>query len=392
MTSYDVQQEICAALAKSNGLVVLDERFDDHGWSGANLRRPALQRLLALVRTGAVRAVVVHRLDRLSRRVTDCAALMNEFKDLGVRLLVAAVPELAETASDTLLLNLMSCFAEFEREMIASRIEDRRVGLIAHNQRIAGRTPFGYSAHPRTKQLVPVPNEAAIVREIFGLVADGMRPSEVARFAAERGWRTRSGRHWTARQVLDTISNSVYVGQFGAGNQVRPGCHEAIVRKSQFERCAAMTATRRTAVNGARRMRPWSVLQRKVRCARCRQLMSIHVNSRGSRRYLSFRCRRTGDGKKPCRGTQVAVFEVEQRIESIFCSPADAVPKKRGRPPRWSLALRSLREAFPTLDLAKRKQLIGLVVEEIVWDADSRQIQVILKKAAILEALPQLEP
>jgi hypothetical protein len=51
-----------------------------------------------------------------------------------------------------------------------------------------------------------------------------------------------------------------------------------------------------------------------------------------------------------------------------------------------------LREAFPTLDLAKRKQLIGLVVEEIVWDADSRQIQVILKKAAILEALPQLEP
>ena len=116
MTSCDVRREICAAFAKSNGLVVLDERFDDHGWSGANLRRPALQRLLALVHTGAVQAVVVHRLDRWSRRVADCAALIQKVKSSGVRLLVAAMPELNKlnnTAADYLLLNIMSSFADY---------------------------------------------------------------------------------------------------------------------------------------------------------------------------------------------------------------------------------------------------------------------------------------
>ena len=172
-TSCDVQREICVAFGEAKSFEVLDERFDDHARPGSNLDRPAFQRLLTLVRGGELRAVVVHRLDRLSRRVADCASLMAEFKDLGVRLLVAAAPELADSASDTLLLNLMSCFAEFEREMIVSRIAEKRASLIARKRRIAGRTPFGYSAD-QAKQLVPVPEEATIVRELFEFVSAGM--------------------------------------------------------------------------------------------------------------------------------------------------------------------------------------------------------------------------
>ena len=129
-TSCDVQREICVAFGEAKSFEVLDERFDDHGRSGSNLDRPALQRLLTLVRGGKVRAVVVHRLDRLSRRVADCASLMAEFKDLGVRLLVAAVPELADSASDTLLLNLMSCFADYaERAIMQSEGPERAARL-----------------------------------------------------------------------------------------------------------------------------------------------------------------------------------------------------------------------------------------------------------------------
>jgi site-specific DNA recombinase len=124
-----------------------------------------------------------------------------------VELRGAAMPELAGGAFDTLLLNLLSCFAEFERELIASRISDRRAGLISRGRKIAGRTPYGYSADRGTKQLIPRPEEAGIVRELFELILSGVLPSQVEGIAADRGWQTRNGRPWTARQVLDTVSN-----------------------------------------------------------------------------------------------------------------------------------------------------------------------------------------
>ncbi len=280
---------------------------------------------------------MVHRLDRLSRRVADCASLMAEFKDLGVRLLVAAAPELADSASHTLLLNLMSCFAEFEREMIVSRIAEKRASLIARKRRIAGRTPFGYSADC-AKQLVPVPEEATIVRELFEFVSAGMLPCEIEKIAAERGWRTRTGRSWTARQVLDTVSNPVYTGHFRVPGGTRPGVHSAIVSQGLFERCARITASRRTTPNGPRRRTVWTSLQGKVRCARCGQLMNVHVNHRGSVRYLTFRCRRAAAGEKACSGTQVRMFEIEQQVESVFRHPGERLPMKRGRPARAVVA------------------------------------------------------
>ena len=194
---------------------LLDERFDDDGESGVSLNRPAMQRLMASVRNGRVDVVVVHRLDRLSRRVADCAALLEEFRESGVEMRIAAMPELVGGAFDTLLLNLRSCFAEFERQLIASRISDRRAGLISRGRRIAGRTPYGYSADRETKQLIPKPEQAAIVRELFELTSSGVPPSKVDTIAAVRGWQTRNGWPWTARQVLDTVSTARIEGLNG---------------------------------------------------------------------------------------------------------------------------------------------------------------------------------
>jgi site-specific DNA recombinase len=313
--------------------------FDDEGESGVSLNRPAMQRLLASVRLGRIDVVVVHRLDRLSRRVADCTALLEEFGELGVELRIAAMPELASGAFDTLLLNLLSCFAEFERELIAGRISDRRAGLISRGRRIAGRTPYRYSADRGTKQLIPRPEEAAIVRRLFDLISSGVLPSEVERIAADRNWRTRNGRPWTARQVLGTVSNPVYSGRFRAASGTRQGVHEPIVSQDTFQRCADAIAARRTGTSGPRRRRMWSSLQGKVRCARCGDLMGIHTNSRGSVRYVSFCCRRAAVGGKPCAGTPVRVFDVDHQVEAIFRNPAESLPTRRGRPPVWLAAL-----------------------------------------------------
>ena len=177
LTSCDVQREFCLHFLKSQQrdnlqLKVIGEHFDDVGRSGANSNRPALQRILSLIRAGAISAVVVHRLDRLSRKRADCASLLHQFKEHGVRLFIVAMPELAASAHDTFMLNMLAAFAEFERDMIADRIRDTRVGLVAQGRRIAGVVPYGYSADAKTKQLIQVPDEVVIVRGLFDLVAD----------------------------------------------------------------------------------------------------------------------------------------------------------------------------------------------------------------------------
>ena len=393
LTSCEVQRQMCVDFVRAAVHQVyrlLDERFDDAGESGVSLNRPAMQRLLASVRNGRVDVVVVHRLDRLSRRVSDCTALLGEFEELGVELRIAAMPDLAGGAFDTLLLNLLSSFAEFELELIASRISDRRAGLISRGRRIAGRTPYGYTADRETKQLIPKPEEAAIVRELFDLIASGIPPSKVERVAADRGWQTRSGRHWTARQVLDTVSNPIYTGRFRAASGARPAVHEPIISQDTYQRCADAIAGRRTGTIGPRLRRMWSALQGKVRCARCGQLMGIHTNSRGSVRYVFFRCRRAPAGGKPCAGTQVRVFDIDHQVEEIFRNPAESLPTRRGRPTVWLSSIHALSQIFPILNVTAQHRLVGDAIKEVVWDSNSGRLRISFNEAALVRYSEQL--
>ncbi len=374
--------------APSAFLRISDKRFDDEGISGATLERPALQRLSSAARVGAVGAVVVPRLDRLSRRVRDCSALLEEFKANNVRLYIAAMPELANGADDNLMLNILSAFALFERDMIASRIRDSRAGLVARGRRIAGVTPFGYRSDKATRQLVPVASEAEVVRKFFPLIADGALPREVARIAAERGWKTRAGGMWTARQILDTIANPVYLGCFRSPEGTRPGTHEAIVDEDLCDRCAAAIAARRTSPAGSRIHREWSHLAGKVRCARCGKVMSIRVTASGPRRYVYFRCRTASPGSAPCKGTQVRAFDIEQTVRSILTDPGQAFPRKRGSPTRAAAALYSLGQLLPLLEPKGERAFIREAIQDVVWNADTRAIRLALNLKALSEELP----
>lgn len=132
--------------------------------AGASLDRPGLNRLLSLTRRGSVDQILVHRLDRLSRSVRHCVALLDELRRLEVGLVVVTAPELGHSAQDHFMLNIMASFAEFERELIAARIADSRARLKARHLRFAGGVPFGYDSDRLTKQLVPNEEEAEIIR------------------------------------------------------------------------------------------------------------------------------------------------------------------------------------------------------------------------------------
>ncbi|MBL8173187.1 MAG: recombinase family protein [Bryobacterales bacterium] len=164
LSSCAIQREACAVFAAAQGWSVVDEAFDDVGFSGATLDRPGLQKLLAFVRQVGADRILIHRLDRLSRNVRDCVGLLDEFRRLKLDLVIVTAPELGHAAQDHFLLNIMASFAEFEREMIAGRIAEARAALKTQARRIAGAVPFGYDADARTKQLVPGRNHSMDVR------------------------------------------------------------------------------------------------------------------------------------------------------------------------------------------------------------------------------------
>ena len=136
--------------------------------------------------------------------------------------MVVTAPELGHSAQDNFMLNIMASFAEFERELIAARIADSRGRLKARHLRFAGGIPFGYDSDRRTKQLAPNTGEAAVIRWMFlkPPVARSRRTSAEA--ANSQGYRTKSaagGGPWTARQVLATLRNPVYIGMLRDGDE-----------------------------------------------------------------------------------------------------------------------------------------------------------------------------
>ena len=145
-----------------------------------------------------------------------------------------------------------------------------------------------------------------------------------------------------ARQVLDTVANPVNLGRFRTASGTRAGVHEPIIDEILFNRCAAAIAKRRTNSKGPRTRCSWSFLERKVRCARCGQLMGIRTAAEGPVVRVYFRCRKAAGGAVPCTGTQVRAHEIEHWFGPSSVSPASlSHGGEGGLPELWLRCIRS---------------------------------------------------
>ena len=255
LSSCQVQFDLCSAHVQSRrslGYELIAERFTDEGHSGATLDRPAFQRLLSVIRSGGIERLVIYRLDRLSRNLRHFTTLFEELKDHDVELDVITAPETGAVAMDRFMLNILASFSEFERDLAASRIAESRAYLKAHGRRIAGATPFGYSADRHTKQLVVCEEEAEAVLRMFKWADAGVTPSVIASCANALRWITGGGNPWTARQVLSILTNHTYAGLVVHGFAFRDGCHQALIDRELYHRVQNQIVGRRTGVPGRR--------------------------------------------------------------------------------------------------------------------------------------------
>ncbi|MFE1598160.1 recombinase family protein [Methylobacterium sp. ID0610] len=239
-SSLDAQRAACAAYIASQageGWIALPDLYDDGGWSGGTLQRPALQRLLADVAERRLDVIVVYKIDRLSRSLFDFSRLVELLDRHGVSFVAVTQPIATTTSMGRLMLNVLLSFAQFEREVIGERVRDKVKASRMRGLWLNGHPPYGYRIVERRvdRRLAVVPAEAAIVRQIFEAFTRLRSATAVARALAEMGAQQRNGSPFTASVVRKALRNRHYRGDSVHRGMWYVGTHEAIVPPSLWD-------------------------------------------------------------------------------------------------------------------------------------------------------------
>src|SRR3712207_4079823 len=295
--TLDAQRDACEAYVASQraeGWTLVRDRYDDGGFSGGTLERPALRRLLADIEAGRVDVVVVYKIDRLSRSLTDFAKLVDVFEARGVTFVSVTQAFNTTTSMGRLTLNVLLSFAQFEREVIGERIRDKVAASKARGMWMGGKVPLGYDV--RDRRLVVNDAEAARVRRAFELFAETGSGVETVRRLRDEGVAVRSGRPLNKGDVYKLLHNHTYVGEVAHKGQVYPGEHRAIVPRELWDRAhAILRVSPRVRANANRQQAP-ALLKGLIFGVDGRALSPTHCRKRG-RLYRYYVAQRvlTGD-------------------------------------------------------------------------------------------------
>jgi site-specific DNA recombinase len=254
--SLHAQRDACAAYVQSQrneGWQLLPKHYDDGGYSGGTLERPALQQLLADIQVGAVDLIVVYKIDRLTRSLNDFAKLVDLLDARNASFVSVTQSFNTTTSMGRLTLNVLLSFAQFEREVTGERIRDKIGASKKKGMWMGGFVPLGYDAADR--QLSINRTEAPIVRRIFDQYRTCKNVSAVAKTLKAEGiiskqrpdtkGRGRGGVVYSNGALFNILKNPIYCGKIRHKTSIYPGQHPAIVSEEEWNEVQAIRESRR---------------------------------------------------------------------------------------------------------------------------------------------------
>ncbi|XZE56697.1 recombinase family protein [Planctomycetaceae bacterium SH139] len=328
--TLDAQRESGSAYIASQrheGWTEIETQYDDGGFTGGNMDRPALQCLLKDIEDKKIDCVVVYKVDRLSRSLLDFSRIMDTLDKAGCSFV--SVTQQFNTCSSMgrLTLNILLSFAQFEREIISERTRDKMGAARRKGKYVGGRPILGYDLNRETKRLVVNEVEAVRVRRIFDLYLEhkGLIPTVDA--IGELGWRTKlwvtkSGRTvggvpFNKNSLHALLTNRIYMGKVTYRDEVYEGEHDAIVDPELFELVQKQLHGNRINAGDRLHGRSAGILAGLLYCSKCNAAM-VHTTSslrRDSKRYRYYVCgKATKRGHKTCPRASLPAEEVERFI------------------------------------------------------------------------------
>ena len=249
--SLHAQREACEAFIKSQrqeGWKLMRAKFDDGGFSGGTMNRPALEELLEAVELGKVDIIVVYKVDRLTRSLADFAKIVELLDDKGVSF-VSVTQQFNTTSSmGRLTLNVLLSFAQFEREVTAERIRDKIAASKKKGIWMGGPLPLGYDVDDR--QLIINKAEAKTVRRLFQMYIDlgtvrlvkeeADRLGIVTKHRVQKNDKKTGGKPFSRGNLYQLLSNPLYVGLIPHKGETYPGQHTSIIKKKTWDAVQSM--------------------------------------------------------------------------------------------------------------------------------------------------------
>ncbi len=325
--SLDAQREACEAFIRSQkheGWVCLSEMYDDGGISGATMERPALKRLLADIEARRIDAVVVYKVDRLTRSLNDFAKIVEVFDRQAVSFVSVTQQFNTTTSMGRLTLNMLLSFAQFEREVTCERIRDKIAASKKKGMWMGGMLPLGYDVKDR--KLVVNEREAETIRHIYRRYAalgsvlmlkeELDRDGVVSKVRVDKHGRRTGGMPLTRGALYLMLQNRIYRGEIVHKENSYPGEHEAIIDEALWDEVQhQLAANRFDRATGAGATQV-SLLAGLIYDDTGARMTPTHANKKGTRyRYYVSPGLVRGNRRQAPRGRRVPAGDLERLVE-----------------------------------------------------------------------------
>jgi site-specific DNA recombinase len=327
--SLHAQREACEAFIKSQageGWRVIKSAYDDGGFSGGTMDRPALQELLANIRARMVDVVVVYKVDRLTRSLADFARMVELFDAHGVSFVAVTQQFNTTTSMGRLTLNVLLSFAQFEREIIGERIRDKVAASKRKGMWMGGTNPLGYDV--RDRRLHVNQEEAQKVKHIFerylelGTVRELKRDLSIREIVSatkvSKTGNARGGKPFSRGALYHLLSNPIYVGEIRHKKERHAGQHEALISREVWDRVQEqLRGKTRRRLKGSKSDAPRSPLCGKL-FDESGEPLYVQGAAKGKRRYRYYVSKDLirGDSDTPEKGWRISAPEIEQTVSA----------------------------------------------------------------------------
>jgi len=337
--SLDAQRESAESYIQSQrheGWVILEDHYDDGGFSGGSMDRPALQKLLVDIKNNKVDCVVVYKVDRISRSLTDFCKIMDTFESHNVSFVSVTQSFNTTTSMGRLTLNILLSFAQFEREVIGERIRDKVAAMKRKGKYTGGMPVLGYDSSEKTKKLEINEKETELVRLIFRKFIKLRSTLLVAKELNQKGYKTKQwvtkrgvvygGNKWNKAHVYRLVTNHLYIGEVIHKGQYYPAEHQPIIPKVIWDETQEIFKEGRKSRGAKTRSKTPAILKDVIRCGHCDCSMGMYYTKRRGKLYRYYLCSHASKhGYDTCKVKTVSAGMIEEivinQLKRIFQSP-----------------------------------------------------------------------
>ncbi|MDD3012275.1 MAG: recombinase family protein [Candidatus Gastranaerophilales bacterium] len=328
--SLDAQREACESYIKSQqheGWVLIDKQYNDGGFSGGTLERPALKKLFQDIENGEVDTVLVYKIDRLTRSLMDFSKIVELFDKRSVTFVSITQQFNTTTSMGRLTLNILLSFAQFEREVTGERIRDKKAASAKKGIWIGGSVPIGYKIED--KKLVPDKEYIPTLETIFEKYIEFESVFKLKSYLEENNIKSRTGRNFSKGNLYKILSNKTYIGMVKHKDTCYNGEHEGIIEEYIFKKAQELLEKNRNNNKCKLTAKSPSLLAGKIFDDKGNRMNPSHSNTRGKRyRYYVSQAIIQGNKKQAGTLTKIPAGEIENFVRkeiSDFLSDNDRI-------------------------------------------------------------------